>query len=528
MDYVIGVDIGTQSTKAIVLRLDGKIAGQASAGYEVDRPEPLWAEQWPTVWSKAVYRTIVESVRASGATAQEIRGICVSSLYGGAGIPVNKEMRPLYPCLIWMDRRAADIVSWVNQHVDTEKLFRITGNGLDSYYGYTKMLWIKRHCPDVWREIHQFLPPNTYINYLLTGHVAVDHCSAGNIGGVYDMNARRWSDAALDMLGIPRRFMPDRLVDSSAVVGGLLPSAADELGLLPETPVMAGGVDAAVATLAAGVMAPGDHVAMIGTSMCWGYINPEVDAANRLVSMPYVINSRRDNYIFGGAGTAGAAVSWFRDTFCQSEVRAAAQTPGVDAHDLLERQAHGVDAGSGGVLFLPYLMGERSPLWDPYASGAFLGMSLTHTKGHLYRAVLEGIAFALRDNMECGRKGAVWLEPRLIVVGGGARSDLWMQIIADVTGYPVVTMQEEVEAPLGDAVLAALGAGLIHDAAIVRSWSRLEERARPDASRHAHYDLLFKQYQEVYLNLKENMCRLKTLADENYIANQPDLAEEQH
>jgi len=277
-----------------------------------------------------------------------------------------------------------------------------------------------------------------------------------------------------------------------------------------------------VATLAAGVVAPGDHVAMMGTSMCWGYINPEVDAANRLISMPYVINSQRDNYIFGGASTAGAAVSWFRDTFCQSEVQAAALTPGGDAHQLLERLAREVRAGSEGVLFLPYLMGERSPLWDPYASGTFLGMSLFHTKGHLYRAVLEGIAFALRDNMECGQKGAVRLEPRLIVVGGAARSDLWMQIIADVTGYPVLTLKEEVEAPLGDALLAALGVGLIHDANIIKSWNTLEERAQPNALRHAHYNRLFKEYQEVYLNVKENMYRLRMLANEQYISHSPD------
>ncbi|WP_413742209.1 FGGY-family carbohydrate kinase [Sodalis sp. RH15] len=521
MDYVIGVDIGTQSTKAIVLRLDGKIVGQASAGYQVDQPQPMWAEQWPDVWYKAVCQTIAACVRASGVAPEEIRGVCVSSLYGGAGIPVNKEMRPLYPCLIWMDRRAADAVAWVNEHVDTEKLFRITGNSLDSYYGYTKMLWIKQHRPDIWREVHQFLPPNSYVNYLLTGQVAVDHCSAGNIGGVYDIDARLWSDTALDMLGIPRRFMPDRLVDSSAVVGGLLPSVAAELGLQPETPVMAGGVDAAVATLAAGVVAPGDHVAMMGTSMCWGYINPEVDAANRLISMPYVINGRRDNYIFGGAGTAGAAVSWFRDTFCQSEVQSAAQSPGVDVHQLLERQALSVGAGSEGILFLPYLMGERSPLWDPFASGVFLGMTLVHTKGHLYRAVLEGIAFALRDNMECGQKGAVRLEPRLIVVGGAARSDLWMQIIADVTGYPVFTLKEEVEAPLGDALLAALGVGLIRDVNIVKTWSTLAERAQPDAMRHAHYDRLFEQYREVYLNLKENMHRLRMLANERSLSDCP-------
>ncbi|MGL4859374.1 MAG: FGGY-family carbohydrate kinase, partial [Enterobacteriaceae bacterium] len=422
-------------------------------------------------------------------------------------------INPVHPCLIWMDRRAAEQVEWVRQHVDLQTLFEITGNGVDSYYGYTKILWIKQHHPEMWQQIHYFLPPNSYINYLLTGEIAVDHSSAGNIGGVYDLNARSWSTRTMAMLGIPERMMPPRLVNSSDQVGGLLPDIAAKLGLLPGTPVMAGGVDAAVATLAAGVLASGDHVAMMGTSMCWGYINTEVDARHGLISMPYVINSERDNYIFGGAITAGAAVSWFRDTFCQEEIAAAAREQS-DVHQLLEQQAATVPAGCDGVLFLPYLMGERTPLWDPLASGTFLGLSLFHHKGHLYRAVLEGVAFALRDNIECGKQGAAALEERLIVVGGAAASDLWMQIIADITGYPVLTIEQEVEAPLGDACLAALGCGLIQDSAVIRSWMTLQQRALPNPQRHQHYSQLFAEYRNVYRELKGSMHRLSALASQ--------------
>lgn len=511
MAYVIGVDVGTQSTKALVLGLQGEIVGQASVSYQVDTPHLMWAEQWPEVWFDAVCQTITQSIKASNIAAEEIKAVCISSLYGGSGIAVNRDMRPLHPCLIWMDRRASEEVQWVRDHVDTERLFEITGNGLDSYYGYTKMLWIKRFRPDIWLNTHYLLPPNSYINYLLTGEVAVDHSSAGNIGGVYDIKARTWSETALDMLGIPRSMMPDRLVECSEIVGGLLPEMAAKLGLKAGTPIVAGGVDAAVATLAAGVIAPGDHVAMLGTSMCWGYINPDVDAKHGLISMPYVINGLQDNYIFGGAITAGAAISWFRNNFCQQEVEQA-RRDNIDVHQLLEQQALQVKAGSEGVMFLPYLMGERSPIWDPQASGTLLGLSLYHTKGHMYRAVLEGIAFALRDNMTCGIKGATHLEPQLIVVGGAAHSDLWMQIIADVTGYPVVTIKEEVEAPLGDACLAALAVGLITDVKVIKSWMTLESRAQPDAARHAHYSLLFAQYQDIYRNLKGNMHQLAMLA----------------
>jgi xylulokinase len=253
--------------------------------------------------------------------------------------------------------------------------------------------------------------------------------------------------------------------------------------------------------------------------MCWGYINQSVDAHHGLVSMPYVVNGRRDLYVFGGASCAGACVSWYRDQFCQAEIeaakaaeRAAAQAGNVargDAHALLEQAAAQVPAGSGGVIFLPYLMGERSPIWDAEASGAFVGLNLVHTRAHLYRAVLEGVAFALAHNIEAGRKGAQSLDERLIVVGGAAHSSLWMQIIADVTGFPVFTIEEEVEAAMGAALLAAIGAGLATGDAAARGWVTLREHARPDPARQAVYARQFEVYKGLYPALQASMHRLR-------------------
>ena len=294
MEYIIGVDIGTQSTKALLVDRAGAIVAQHAHGYQVDTPKPLWAEQWPDVWYQAVITCVREVVAKSGVAAADIKAICVSSLYGGSGIPVDEAMQPLHPCLIWMDRRATDEVEWVTQQIDLERLHAITSNGVDSYYGDTKMLWLKNHQPAIWERTRYLLPPNSYINSLLCGEVAVDHSSAGNIGGVYDMAARNWSGDMLDALGIPARMMPQRLVDSSEVVGPLLPAVAEQLGLLAGTKVVAGGVDAAVATLAAGVSRAGQHVAMIGTSMCWGTIRQKAEASHGLISMPHVFNSQHD------------------------------------------------------------------------------------------------------------------------------------------------------------------------------------------------------------------------------------------
>ncbi|MCW6507864.1 FGGY-family carbohydrate kinase [Lichenifustis flavocetrariae] len=506
-EAVIGVDIGTQSTKAVLVRLDGTILAQASRSYAPDTPRPNWAEQHPDVWVDAVESCLAEIAQLG--TAVDIRGICVSSLYGGSGIPVDAEVKPLHPCLIWMDRRAERQVGWVKQNVDLGHLGDITGNGVDSYYGFTKMMWLRDERPEVWARTAWLLPPNAYVIHRLTDEIAVDHSSAGNIGGIYDIKARTWSQEMLQVLGIPSRLMPERLVDPTAIVGGLTQAASRRLGLAEGIPVMAGGVDAAVATFAAGVVAPGHHVAMIGTSMCWGYIAPTADAAQGLISMPYVVGTAQDLYVFGGAGTAGASVSWFREEFCQAEIAAGRET-GRDPHAILEEAAKDVPPGSHGVVFLPYLMGERSPVWDGQASGAFVGLNLFHTRAHLYRAVLEGVTFALRHNMEAGAKGSAALEDRLIVVGGAAKSDLWMQIVADVTGYPVWTIKEDVEAALGAARLAALGAGLIRRDGD-DTWITLIERAAPDPACKSRYDEVFKVYAALYPTLKDSMHALAKL-----------------
>jgi ribulokinase len=508
MKYVIGVDIGTQSTKALVVDSDGKIVAQHSQSYRVDTPKSRWAEQWPQVWLDAVEQCVSECTRQAGVAKAQIKALCISSLYGGSGIAVDADLQPLHPCLIWMDRRAEEQVEWVRAQVDLERLYQITGNSVDSYYGFTKMLWLKDRQPEIWANTRYLLPPNSYINYCLTGEVAVDHSSAGNIGGIYDVVERRWSEEMLDALGIPLAMMAERLLYSGEVVGGLLEDWAVRLGLQAGMPVLAGGVDAAMATFAAGVTQPGNHVAMIGTSMCWGYLNQQVDARHGLVSMPHVYNGQKDLYIFGGAITAGASVSWFREQFCQAEEQQARDS-GEDSHVLLERLAQQIPSGSEGLLFLPYLMGERSPVWDAKASGGFVGLTLYHSRIHMYRAVLEGVTFALRHNIEAGARGAQSLDPRLIVVGGASHSDLWMQIIADVTHYPVYTIVQDVEAALGAALLAAHSVGLVDDRQVDEGWIELRLRAEPIAENVGRYDVAFTEYLNLYPALKPIMHRLQ-------------------
>ena len=216
MPSVIGIDIGTQSTKAVLVSANGTILAQAQYGYAPDTPRPNWAEQHADVWLDAVERCITEVARGR----DDIVALCVSSLYGGAGIPVDADINPLYPCLIWMDRRAEAQVAWVRANVDLDRLGAVTGNLVDSYYGFTKMMWLRDERPDIWAKTALLLPPNAFIIQRLTGEVAVDHSSAGNIGGIYDLQARSWSSEMLETLGLPAALMPARLVDPTDTVGG--------------------------------------------------------------------------------------------------------------------------------------------------------------------------------------------------------------------------------------------------------------------------------------------------------------------
>lgn len=500
---VIGIDIGTQSTKALVLDGQGRIIASHQQGYRVDTPQPRWAEQWPEVWWRAMVDCIEGCLADPEVDASSVQALCISSLYGGSGIAVDADMQPLHPCLIWMDRRAESQVRWVQQHVDLAWLEAITGNGVDSYYGFTKMMWLKQERPDLWADTRYLLPPNSYLAWRLTGEVAVDHSSAGNIGGVYDLRQRCWSSETTAALGLDFDKLPPRLVDSGDAVGGLSEAMARQLGLAANIPIIAGGVDAAMATLAGGATAPGHHVAMIGTSMCWGMINQQPTAGSGLISFPHVLNGQRDIYTFGGALTAGASVSWYLDTFFADHEHG-------DAYAELEPLASALPPGADRLLFLPYLMGERSPVWDARASAAFIGLNFTHRREHMYRAVLEGVAYALRHNMQAGEAMQVELDPRLIVVGGVTQSDLWMQIIADVTGRPVYTYRENVEAALGAGLLAARHQGLLSlDGDELHG--TLIERATPNAEAQSTYDALFQCYCDLYPALQPLMHRLDAI-----------------
>ena len=493
MAYLVGTDIGTMGTKSVLVDHRGRALATAFEEYGVLTPKQGWAEQWPDVWVQAVFDTIRKAVESAKVDPRDVAGVCVSSLYGGSGIPCDKGMEPLRPCIIWADRRATEECLWVRNRIGVDEIFKATGNIIDPYYGYTKMLWIKRHEPEAWRRIHRLMTPNSYCIFKLTGVESVDLSSAGNYGGIFDIHKRAWSEEMMEELGILRQFFPEKILSSEEVVGETTADISKNTGLKPGTPVCAGGIDAAVSALSGGAILDGDLASMLGTSMCNGFISHRPRLSQRLVNFPYVIEGHKYLYSFTGIVTAGYCVRWFRDELGKLEQTQAADI-GKEAYYLLDLEAGRISPGADGVIFLPHMMvGERAPYWDEHLRGAFLGLSVFHTKPHLFRAVLEGVAYAMRYSIEAARDAGLRIN-RATLVNGGAKSQLWRQIIADVTGLEIDYIPEAVGAPLGDALLAGLGAGVIKDYGVVEEWLENRVKVVPDEERRTIYDRYYELY----------------------------------
>jgi sugar (pentulose or hexulose) kinase len=506
----VGTDIGTLGTKSVVVDLAGRILAADYAEYGVLTPQPLWAEQWPDVWFEAVCRTIRNALQKAAVSAERVAGVCISGLYGGSGIPCDEGGTPLRPCLIWMDRRATREVDWVVGNIGVDRVFEITGNYVDSYHGFTKILWIKNNEPEVWKKIRHLMTPYGYCVFRLTGSVSLDYCSAGNIAGIFDLEKREFSDELLKAMGIPRAFFPEKLSESWEVVGKVTRQGAELTGLQEGCPVCPGGVDCVVATLSAGGINVGDQVAMIGTSMAYGVIHDGSSCSPNLVNMPHVTHARESVYAFGGVTTAGGIVKWFRDEFGQTE-KLLGGLVNVDPYDVLSLEATRVSPGSDRLLVLPYFMGERAPIWDVHARGTLFGLTLYHTRGHIFRAFMEAVAYALRICIEFSEALGVPLSRELKLVGGATKSPLWKQIFADITGYPILCVTGGGEAPYGDALLAAYGVQAVDSFEKINDWLAFDPAIPPEPGRQSLYASYYREWKALYEALREPFRRLAGL-----------------
>ncbi|RGZ01572.1 FGGY family carbohydrate kinase [Clostridium sp. AM58-1XD] len=494
-EILIGVDIGTSGTKAAVTDSSGRVLGTALEGYPLICKESGWAEQDANDWERAVYKTVARAVEAARVEAGEVAGICISGLFAGSGVPVDDSGNPVRNAIIWMDRRAVEQSERTRKIVPDNELFDITGNRNDAYFGFNKILWIKENEPELWSRIRWFLPSNSYLVYKLTGVLTIDYTSAANIGGIYDMKKHDWAYGLMERMGIPDRMFPKNWKAPDEIAGYLRKEAAERMGLIPGIPVCAGCTDCLASVISAGVTKEHVKTAVIGTSINWGILHRSVPSNPELVTMPNAVSPLSFYYTYGGITSAGALCGWFLDNLAPYS-RRDGKTVKTD-FSMLEEEASEIPAGSEGLLVLPYFMGERSPVWDSEARGVFCGLSVRHTRAHMYRAILESTAFAVRhiqeksDLFEGGSCSC-------IVSGGACRSKLWMQILADVTGICMITTSGSMQAPVGDALIAGVAAGVVSSYEEAEKWCRYEERIEPDPKLYGTYEMYYREYKKLY------------------------------
>jgi xylulokinase len=445
MAYFIGVDTSTTATKALLMDESGKAVGVASNEYPFETPQPLWSEQDSALWWHATAESIRQVIAKTGVDVAAVKGIGLTGQMHGL-VLLDEKGDVLRPAILWNDQRTGPQCDAIRFKLGREKLIQITGN--DALTGFTapKILWVQEHEPELWKRTRHILLPKDYVRYKLTGEFASDR--AGGAGTIlFDLAKRDWSPEVLSALAIPVEYLP-RTYEGTDVTGTLLPAVAAELGLPAGIPVFGGGGDQAAAAVGTGAVRAGVVSLSLGTS---GVVfattdGPFVEPEGRLHAFCHSVPGKW--HLMGVMLSAAGSLRWHRDTFA----------PNTD-YDTLLAPASDVPAGSDGLFFLPYLTGERTPHPDPLARGAFVGLTVRHTFPHLTRAVLEGVSFGLRDSFELMKSAGLENISQVRVTGGGARSPLWRQILADVFGAEIVTVNAEEGAAYGAAILAATGSG---------------------------------------------------------------------
>ena len=500
---LLGIDIGTSSSKGVLCTPDGGVLAESVIDHETRFPAPGRAEHdAETIWWGEVVGHCQRLL--SGRYAGTDVGAVAVSAIGPCMLPVDAAGRPLRPGILYgIDSRAGAEIAWLEETFGREPMFALNGMALTSQAVGPKILWLRRHEPEVFARTATIHSASSWIVHRLTGEHVIDRHSAAYFAPLFDIRRLDWDDTfAEPIIGIDR--LP-RLLDASEIAGTITDAAARETGLVAGTPVTAGTIDAAAEAISVGVAEPGEMMAMYGSTLFLINLVSGPTPDPRMWTAAYCLPNR--HAITGSVTTAGLLTRWFRDELGEPERRLAEQAGG-NAYGALADLAARVPAGSEGLVCLPYFAGERTPLDDPHARGVFAGLALQHTRGHLYRSVLEGIGFGLRQNLEVmAEMNAV--PDRIVAVGGGARNELWLQIMSDITSVPQELPQRTTGAAYGDAFLAGLASGIVSSLGSLRSgWVRVERTIEPDPSVKLLYDDHYGVFRRLYTSTRDDMHRL--------------------
>ena len=502
---LLGIDVGTSSVKAVLIDERGNILAVGQAEYPLHHIRSAWVEQDPEDWWSGTCKAVNDALNKVPHGAERVLGLAVSC-QAPTLLALDHSGKPLRPAMIWMDRRAEAETIELTKLIGDDQIYRITGNRPDAFYVAARLLWLKNNEPEILKRTWKFVQVNSYINYRLTGQLSLDPSNAALLQ-LRDYQKEEWSETLCNECGVEPLQFPE-VVAAHFVQGKVTSQASEATGLRVGTPVMAGTVDSASAALEVGVVEPGIAAEMTGTSTVIIMPNDKGLTEPALIAMPHALPGI--HLLLGAMVASGGCLRWFRDQFGQQEIQSASELK-ADAFDLLTQQASGIKQGSDGVIFLPYMMGERSPLWHTNARGVFFGLSLATSKAALVRSILEGTAFALRHNIEVAMKaGAEVREVRS--VGGCSRSDLWNQIKADVLGRPLLLPHTSVGSPFGSAVLAGMGVGVFPDIRkSLLEMVQLDRRFEPNQTNHERYMQSYQVFRDIYEHLKGDFDHLASV-----------------
>jgi xylulokinase len=500
-ELLLGVDIGTQSTRAALLDLSGRVVASASTPQEMQTPRPGWAEQDPQEWWESTVANIRQVIEQAEASPQEILGVGVGGQMHGT-VPISADGELLsHGVQLWCDKRSAKLVEQFESKPGAASAYRIAGSPpVANWLGF-KIKWLKVHQPEIYQRVWKFFLPKDFINFKLTGSVATDHSEASG-SFLMDAQTEDWSEELAQQVGVDVEKLPE-IHPASSVIGQVTTEAAVLTGLAEETPVVAGGGDMLCMLLAAGITRAGRASDVTGTASIMSVFTEAPVFDERLMNLHHVM----PGWIpFGIIDSGGGSLKWFKDSMGQAEM-IEAEKKGIEVYDILNALAEEIEPGAEGLLFFPYLMGERT-LGTPYARGVLFGITPRTGKGVVVRAIMEGVTFELRRTLEIV-EGAGHEVRAIYHSGGGAYSDLWSQIKADIYQKKVVTFESSEGGILGSAILAGVGASVYEDPASgVEHCLRIDKEFEPRAEWSDRYNAAYELFKEIHDLLQDPYNKL--------------------
>jgi len=510
---LLGVDLGTTSAKAALFEPEtGRVVAYASREYPTYYPRPGWAEQDARDWWQAICLVIREALSQAKVDPTSILGVGVSSHREAVAL-VDEEGRVLDRVIIWMDKRSAPQAEWIKENLDIKELYRRTGLIVDPTFTATKLMWLKENKPEVLRRAKWALQPKDYIVYRLTGKPTTDYSVASRTM-LFDIRALEWADDLFEDMGLAeyRSLFPDPSY-SDEVVGEVTEEAARETGLTPGIPVVAGGGDRGCEVLGAGVIDSRrvEESTGTGSTTATTIDKPIADPLMRVVTTVHVIRGKWS--IEAGMATGGAILRWFRDQFAQGEA-VLAKLSRRRAYEFLDMEAEYIPPGSNGLIVLPFFAGARAPRWNPRAKGVILGLTVYHTRAHVFRALMEGVAYEIRKILEVLEELGIKCE-ELRLLGGGGKTPTWARIKADITGRRVVMLEFLDAALVGDAILAGVGVKALRDYKEgIEKFVRVKRVIEPDPMRQRIYDSYYRLYERLARTLEQFYEELDRLVEQ--------------